>query len=126
MSEPLENLAHACGVQRRYVDGIGHTRVASDESVMAVFRAMGFEVHRPEDASYELERHREEASRRLVDPVAVIWEGRRTLVLVNRSALSAETLHIAIAPAVGPSMEWRIHRDDLRRSKGGRFGFRVP
>ena len=47
---PLDALARRHGVQRRYIDHLGRRRAVSDESVLAVLRALGVAVSRPDDA----------------------------------------------------------------------------
>ncbi len=47
---PLDALARRHGVQRRYTDHLGRRRAVSDESVLAVLRALGVAVSRPDDA----------------------------------------------------------------------------
>ncbi len=47
---PLDALARRHGVQRRYTDHLGRRRAVSDESLLAVLRALGVAVSRPDDA----------------------------------------------------------------------------
>jgi 4-alpha-glucanotransferase len=72
----LHRLAHACGVRRAYTDGFGRGRTAPFESILAVLRAMGHDVRRPEDAPGALDRLRARRARRLCEPIAVVWAGQ--------------------------------------------------
>jgi 4-alpha-glucanotransferase len=59
----LDELADAMGVVRRYHDGIGVLRHASDEALVAVLRALGAPLQRREDAATALEWWRAAESR---------------------------------------------------------------
>lgn len=79
--DALEALARARGVEPELMDGLGHRRRTSQESLMAILRALGEPIDRPEDAL--------DALRRPVDRprVLVAWDGRLDLPLAGERDL---------------------------------------
>ena len=72
---PLGRLARAYGVQTAYFD-IDRRRVtASPPAILAVLRALGAPLEKPEDAPDALREHEQARWRRPCDPVVVAWEG---------------------------------------------------
>ncbi|MCB9625503.1 MAG: 4-alpha-glucanotransferase [Sandaracinus sp.] len=66
----LDRLAHARGLEIEYYDALGRHRRASDESILAVLRALGEPIEKVEDAEALIDRPREQAS------VFVLWDGQ--------------------------------------------------
>ena len=71
----LSELADLYGVQRAYFDAFGHHRCASDEALLQILRALGAPVDRREDAEAAMRQRRLALWRRVVEPVAVAWDG---------------------------------------------------
>ncbi|MCU0671211.1 MAG: 4-alpha-glucanotransferase [Myxococcota bacterium] len=67
----LERLAHARGLEIEYYDALGRHRRASDESILAVLRALGEPLRTPDDAEAALARPDGERA-----SVYVLWDGR--------------------------------------------------
>ena len=80
-SSALEELARARGVQFEYYDALGQHRRAPTDSLLAVLRALGEPVERPEDAADALKRPVERAN------VAVLWDGAGEVALPGEGPL---------------------------------------
>jgi 4-alpha-glucanotransferase len=94
--EGLDALAMRCGVQRRYTDGAGTRRIAPDEAVVAVLRAMGLPIEQASDAPREIERLRQADESRLCEPVAVLWTGRRATVRLGGGVQRADAVRLVL------------------------------
>jgi len=117
MSAPadLDTLARRCGIQRRYVDGTGNRRAASTDAVIAVLRAMGRHIRRPEHASEELARLDAEAATRVLEPVVVFWQGVSLGVPLGPDAMSTDRLDVRVSEENGPEHAWHARPDELIR-----------
>ncbi len=71
----LTRLAQEAGVLTSYHDISGREQVAGTEGLLAVLRALGLDIHSPDQASAVLRHQQVERSRLLVDPVVVHWVG---------------------------------------------------
>ena len=78
LAPELAQLAALHGVQLSYVDALETERTASPEAVVAVLRALGAPLERPEDAGEAIRARRRQLAERIVDPVIVAWEGAAT------------------------------------------------
>ena len=76
----LRQLARACGIQTSYIAMSGKRRQASAEAMQAVLRALGEPLDRIDEAGDRLHERRLEKWRRMVEPVTVAWDGRRSVV----------------------------------------------
>ncbi len=76
----LRELAEHHGIVLAYQDLFGRRREASPEVLLEVLRALDAPLQRPEDAQDQLRRLRQDRRRRLLDPVAVLWDGGGTEV----------------------------------------------
>ncbi|MGA9750481.1 MAG: hypothetical protein WBS54_01695, partial [Acidobacteriota bacterium] len=74
-SGPLSSLASLLGIQTRYRALDGRVRRASTEAVMAVARALGAPIERPEEAPSLMRALAEKRSIGLVPPVTLATEG---------------------------------------------------
>ncbi len=88
---PLRKLAHIAGIDFEYAAWNGKPTAASDESVLAVLRAMapdlGITIERAEDAAHAISVLEAEKWNEIVPPVVVGWDG----VVVIPFAVPAET-----------------------------------
>ncbi|MGB9887007.1 MAG: 4-alpha-glucanotransferase [Moorellales bacterium] len=66
-------MARAYRVQAVYRDVEGHRRRASPEALVAVLRALGAPLDRPEQAPSALREQQEQCRRRWLEPVSVVW-----------------------------------------------------
>lgn len=71
----LLSLARAHGIQTGYLTSDGHRRIASDEVLVSVLRALGTELRHPEDADAELRALESVRARRPVAPVLAHRQG---------------------------------------------------
>ncbi|MBI3323441.1 MAG: 4-alpha-glucanotransferase [Candidatus Omnitrophica bacterium] len=60
-----------------YVDMHGHFRCCSAEALLGVLRALGVPIRRASEAGGMAQERRREIRQRLVDPVALCWQGER-------------------------------------------------
>lgn len=82
----LIQLASLYGVQNAYYDASKSRRRASEESLLAVLKALGVPIQRLSDVSGALRYRREELWQRYVDPVIVAWDGLETSIDVRTPA----------------------------------------
>jgi 1,4-alpha-glucan branching enzyme len=75
----LDELIGLYGIQAAYDDAFGRRREAGPEALFALLRALGAEVAGPDDVPAAIAARRRELASRLVEPVAVAWEGRLDL-----------------------------------------------
>ncbi len=71
----LAELARLHGVQGSYVDLLGRRRRASRDATLAALRALGAPVDRASDVPAAIRERREQVWSRILEPVAVVWEG---------------------------------------------------
>lgn len=76
----LRELAGLYGVQTSYWDAAGRHVEASEESLLAVLRALGAPVDSPEEVPEALAERRRELKEAVVEPVLVAWDGRAPAV----------------------------------------------
>ena len=71
----LQELARLYGVQTAYHDALGQHREATPESLLAILAALDAPVFGMADVEEALRERRAELDARLLEPVAVAWEG---------------------------------------------------
>lgn len=98
----LRALAQDAGIQLAYDDATGQRRVASTEALLAVLRALGLAVERPDDAEQAHADLRADRCRRIIPHNTVAWNGRtiRMPMHTDRS-FTREDLAASIVPADG-------------------------
>jgi alpha-1,4-glucan:alpha-1,4-glucan 6-glycosyltransferase/4-alpha-glucanotransferase len=97
MTGRLDDLARLYGVERTYADAFGRERTAPAEALLALLRGLGAEVDGDGDLAAAVSARRRELAGRVVEPVAVAWEGRLDLPLRQP----------ADRPAAGP-IPWHL------------------
>lgn len=100
-SEPLRALARRAGVQSSYRDALGRTRRASDASLIAAVRALGFDIRRPEDAAAACEDLVRQGWKRLCEPVVVARRGTVDLPVRVPAHASEGTLEVIVRTEQG-------------------------
>ncbi len=110
---PLRDLADLVGIVPRYVDQTGtETRSTSDETRVAILRAMGIDASTPEAAREALEAIRTREAARVVAPVRV----------VRRADPDAARVELKVPEGSAGDAEWRVElvpeRGEPRRLAG--------
>lgn len=106
----LEQLARTHGVQTHYHDAARRRREIAPDSLLAVLRALGVPIRRPDDAPALLRAALRERVNRVLEPVTVAWRNRPANV----------AMQLPECAAVGPlHVEWRwedgsVHRAETR------------
>jgi 4-alpha-glucanotransferase len=96
---PLRDLADLVGIVPRYVDQTGtETRATSDETRVAILRAMGIDASTPEAAREALEAMRAREAARVVTPVRV----------VRRADPDAARVELRVPEGSAGDAEWRV------------------
>lgn len=104
----LERLARLYGVQPRLRDPLGRSRKVSAQTLLAVLRALGCDVERPDQAPAALAHRQHVICRQAIPPIFVAWDGRATRIDVTLPAtLSGGQL----------TCEMETPHDRLRRSQ---------
>lgn len=99
----LRRLADRMGIVPEYVDQSGsERRQTSDETRVALLRAMGYDAATEERAAAALARLEREEAGRLLEPARV----------VRASALDGERVRLRIPPAAGGRVAWLLTLDD--------------
>jgi 4-alpha-glucanotransferase len=102
------------GVQTAFYDVEGRRRQASPEAVLLVLRALGVSVESFADASDALRERRQELWRRLLEPVAVAWDGQAAGIDLRLPAASANgTLRCNLRLERGQDHAWTCDMADL-------------
>lgn len=76
----LRELASLYGVETSYTNAFGRFVEAEPDSLLAILRALGAAVDRPEDVPEALQEWRRERAERVLEPVLVAWDGRAPAV----------------------------------------------
>ena len=118
-SAELDRLARLYGVITAFTDVTGRRRRASTETLLAVLRALGAPILRPEDAAEARRVRQIQEWRRRLPPVVVAWTGRPAAVPVRLPAhgqpSQAET---AIRLESGERRAWTIRWGQLTPREG--------
>ncbi len=100
VSEALQALATASGVQLSYTDLSGQRQEASDEALLAVLEVLGVGLARPEDAAERLAAVHADRARALLPAVTVAWEGQPA------------ALHLRLPPGSARRVEGVVELED--------------
>ncbi len=92
----LGEAASLYGVQRRYRDGLGRMRTASDEAVTAVLAALGAELSNPKDVAAAARVRRREVWAQTLDPVLVAWDGQPPVLDLRLPASAADGAAVGV------------------------------
>lgn len=101
MNAVLRRLATAYGIQAAYTDALGRRRSASVEAVVAALRALGAPLQTEKDAGDALRARLRDHWRRAIEPVHVVWQGRRAVLSVRQEAGLASTVPAKITLETG-------------------------
>ena len=114
---PLRELASLHGVEPGYVDMRGRPRWASAEALLGVLRAMDVPLRKVSDAKPAAEERRRQIAKRLVDPVALCWQGERGSLKLraSREHRSPEgRVELRLELEGGPTRRWVVPGGWLR------------
>ncbi|MEX0876200.1 MAG: 4-alpha-glucanotransferase [Phycisphaerales bacterium] len=114
----LDALARLKGIQRRYVDGTGQRRHASDEAVMAVLRAMGTPIEQPPQARDRLRAIENETERPLCEPVIVIWRTPKAVLSLGPGCRDAGPIEAELNCEDGSHTSWNAPQGKTELSVG--------
>ena len=110
----LAELARERGVATSYEDGLGATRWASPDSILAVLNAFGDidQLSSPGDARSSLLAWRHRRVERIVEPGYVVDEGVETVVPI-RLGRKAAGLECRVEFEFGGEISWNVRADSL-------------
>lgn len=111
----LWRLAHAHGIKPAYTDNEDRRRRATPESLMAVLRAFGVPIDRPEQAESILRDHHVRHERDILAPVSVIWDDRPATIAIHLPADLPDNALIECELRLddGHVEEWTVDRAHL-------------
>ena len=102
----LARLCRLYGIQTSYKDTQRQNQEATVESVLAILKGLGANVSKLADVDRALLERRQELAQRLIEPVAVAWEGRiPPIMLRTTEAVSGETLRYKLKLESGESQD---------------------
>jgi 4-alpha-glucanotransferase len=108
-TSPLDSLAKSLGVQTSYHDDQGKLITASTEALLAVLRALGTPLARPEEAAGALRARQQAVWQRVLEPVHVAPAGRSNDVPVRLAAKLADVkLSCRLQLENGGTTEWPV------------------
>jgi 4-alpha-glucanotransferase len=113
----LAALAKALGVQPSYTDVMKRRRTATTETLLrAVSALLREEVASPENATGALERLERDRAARVIDPVAVAWDGRLSAVELHGRANQRVEVRVELESGeeLGAKVPVRATGDDRR------------
>jgi 4-alpha-glucanotransferase len=115
-SRLLADLAGLWGVQGSYRNVAGRRVQASPDALLAALSTLGAPVDGFDDVPAAIRERRETMARRLVDPVAVAWDGRLALRL---PAGIGGTVSVELESEDGTERSWKLQDVTRRRSRDG-------
>ncbi len=125
-TDPLRSLAAACNVEPGYsgIDGVWHD--ASPEALIAVLRALGLPIDRPEDAPSARRALRAKGWSRVLEPVVVAWDGTPGAGLLRLpEAFDDSIADCRVTLEDGSTRDWRTRVGDLPVAATTRLGSRT-
>ena len=113
--DALRQLARSCGIQVEYVDTSGAVQIASEESLLAVLRALGVNLGTLADAGPALIDRQLKTWRRPIEPVLLSWDGAPDPVELRLPAAhaSAQVLCHLVMDETGTTQDWTIDAGSL-------------
>jgi 4-alpha-glucanotransferase len=111
--DELSDLAALYGVETAFYDALGNHRVASEEAVCAVLRALGAAVSSPADASSAARARRVAVGTRVLDPVSVAWDGTGALSFRLDRRAAPPRVSVELALEDGSTRRFSARTDEL-------------
>ena len=105
-SANLRRLAKLYGVELSYVDASNHRQFTSVEGVLAALRALGAPVQNENDLSTALRQRQRELWMRLIEPVAVAWDGAAPVLELRLPAAVSGKLEVELIREDGETTRW--------------------
>jgi 4-alpha-glucanotransferase len=104
--ELLHQLADVHGVQTSFHNDRGDYYQASPEALVAVLQSLGAPLQRIEDGAEALRQHWHSFWRRLIEPVCVVWDGRRGEVTLRLPGSESGTVDCRLELEAGEVRSW--------------------
>jgi len=107
----LEELARLYGIDRAYHDAFGTHRQVSDATLFRLLRALGVPVSGAKDLAPALDARRHQLAERVVEPVAVAWDGHLELPLRLPESVAAdpEPIELTVELEEGDARRWTLN-----------------
>jgi 4-alpha-glucanotransferase len=119
----LRELAHLHGVASAYIDVQGRRKQSTAEGLLAVTRALGAPVKDLQGVPEALHERRRAVWRRLLEPVAVAWNGGpERLELRLPSNLAGMAVNCCLQLETGESRNWACKLASLPARQSASFG----
>ena len=98
LNRPLIQLAKACGVATFYIDQLGDYTEITDEALVGVLDALGWQANTEENIANSLKRVQEKRDSELLPPTVVCFNGTKTIVPVHTggSAIDPSKIHVTL------------------------------
>jgi len=123
----LNLLAGQYGVQTVYHDVFGKRRQASPDSILKVLKGWGALLETEADVPKALRESQLRSWQRVVQPVAVAWDGRLAQIeLQLPTNKSSSSLYCRLHLEQGETQDWKVSSTDLsivQRAKIGKLNF---
>ncbi len=121
-------------MQSRYLDARGRWRVAGEDTLVGVLRALGCDVSGPGDAPSALARRRHEVADRRLEPVVVVWRGRPAVASLRLPGGAGRgSVDVSLRPEPGEGgdeLAWRVdpsnHAAVVASNGGVAVSLRLP
>ena len=113
--DALRQLARSCGIQVEYIDTSGAVQIASEESLLAVLRALGVDLPRVDAAEPALLARQLGHWQRPIEPVLLSWDGAPEPVELRLPAAhaAAQVACRLVMDETGATQEWTVDAGSL-------------
>lgn len=110
----LYRLARLYGIQTAYFDSSHHRIQASPESLLLALKALGALLDNIKDVPGALRERLQALYKRGIEPVVVIWEGKRTEIELHMPAdMAAGRINCLLQLEGGSTCSWSLNLTDL-------------
>lgn len=130
LNRPLIQLAKACGVATFYIDQLGDYTEITDEALVGVLDALGWQADTEENIANSLKLVQEKRDSELLPPTVVCFNGTKTIVPVHTggSAINPSKIHVTLTLEDGTEYEDTPDKplNNFKTSKDGDLLLELP
>lgn len=111
----LHSLARLYDIQTSYYDVKGQRQEASPQGLVALLRALGAPIETTRDIPSALRERREHIWQRLLEPIALAWDGKLDALELRQPAkLADRSIRCSLRLETGETQSWTLKPANLR------------